>query len=156
MNYIHNNSINDNKEYGMNQYMWAILTACVWGIVPLLEKAGLAKVSPFVGLFYRSLGVVLGLLIMGIFLVKPQQLKAVDGRSIMLLVLGGFLASFIAQICFYHGLKIGEISRVVPISGMYPLVAFLLGVLIFGESFNLVKMAGVGLIIAGVWALKIG
>ena len=140
----------------MNQYLWAILAACIWGIVPLLEKVGLAKVSPFVGLFYRSLGVVLGLLMMGIFLVKPQQLKAIDGRSIMLLVLGGFLASFLAQICFYHGLKMGEVSRVVPISGMYPLIAFLLGVLVLGESFNVVKMMGAGLIIAGVWALKIG
>jgi len=138
----------------MNAFWWAILTACIWGVVPILEKLGLAKIDPFVALFYRCLGVLLGLLFLGIFIVKPQELKAVTPRAIILLVVAGFLASFVAQITFYHGLKIGEVSRVVPIAGTYYLISFLLGIFLLGETLTLVKASGLLLIVAGVWLLK--
>jgi len=140
----------------MNEFTWAILAAFIWGIVPLLEKLGLAKVAPLAGLFYRCCGVLIGLFLLGAFIVKPQEIKSVDLKSILLLALGGFLASFVAQICFYNGLKIGDISKVVPISGTYPLIAFILGVLFLGESITLTKMLGVVFVILGIWALKIG
>ena len=140
----------------MNAFIWAILAAVIWGAVPLLEKLGLTKSQPLAGLFYRCLGVLIGLLLLGLFMLKPQEIKAVDSRSIIFLILGGFLASFVAQICFYNSLKIGEVSRVVPVAGAYPLITFILGVLFLGESINPVKTAGVLLIIIGIWALKIG
>lgn len=138
----------------MNAFMWAILTACIWGIVPIIEKFGLTKVEPFTALFYRCLGVLFGILILGIFVVKPDKLKTVDMRSAVLLMFAGFLASFVAQITFYHGLKIGEVSRVVPISGTYHLIAFILGILIFGEAITLAKAFGMLLIVSGVWFLR--
>ena len=138
----------------MSAFIWAILAAFIWGIVPLLEKLGLAKVNPLTGLFYRCFGVLLGLLLLGLFVLKPQEVKSVDPRSIVLLVMGGFLASFVAQICFYNGLKIGDVSKVVPISGSYPLIAFFLGILFLGESMNLIKTAGALLIVIGIWLLK--
>jgi len=140
----------------MSAFAWAILTACIWGVVPLLEKLGLAKVNPLVGLFYRCLGVVLGILLLGIFMVKPAQIKSVDLRSALLLISGGFLASFLAEITFYHALKVDEVSRVVPISGSYPLVAFILGIVLLGEAISPTKILGVLLIVAGIWTLKAG
>lgn len=138
----------------MSAFLWAVITACIWGVVPILEKLGLAKTEPFVALFYRCLGVILGILVLGIFVLKPEQIKAVPPRSIALFVVAGFLASFAAQITFYHALKIGDVSRVVPISGAYPLIAFLLGILVLGESVTLMKVLGVILIIGGAWLLK--
>lgn len=140
----------------MNSFLWAISAAGIWGVVPLLEKAGLAKADPLVGLFYRCLGVVLGLVVLGAFMVKPDAVKSVDAKSAWFLIAGGFLASFVAQICFYSSLKTGEVSKVVPVSGSYPFIAFLLGVLIFQESFTLLKGAGVFLVVVGIWLLKIG
>jgi len=140
----------------MNAFLWAILAACIWGCVPLLEKLGLTKVEPLVGLFYRCLGVIMGFLLLIIFAIKPHELKAVNLRSVLLLMLGGFLASIVAQVCFYNSLKLGEVSRVVPISGIYPLIAFVLGVLLLGESLTLIKTIGVLLVVAGIWMLKIG
>jgi len=139
----------------MNYFIWAILAAAIWGMVPLLEKIGLSKVDPLVGLFYRCLGVVLGLLVLCLFIVDTKKLKAVDFRSVLFLILGGFLASFVAQICFYQSLKLGDISKVVPISGSYPLIAFLLGVLILGESLSLYKLLGVLLVVLGIWFIKL-
>jgi len=138
----------------MNAFWWAILAAVIWGCVPILEKTGLVRATPFVGLFYRSLGVIIGILILSLFMVKPQELKTIDLKSASFLILGGFLASFVAQLCFYQSLKVGEISRVVPVSGTYPLFAFLLGVLLLGEVMTLSKLFGVLLIVAGVIFLK--
>ena len=140
----------------MNQFVWAILAALVWGVVPLLEKLGLTKVDPLMGLFYRCIGVVIGCLILGTFLIKSGSVKPVDSRSFIFLVLAGFLASIIAQIFFYNGLKVGEVSRVVPIAGSFPLVAFILSWLLLGESISLLKILGVLSIIFGIWALKVG
>jgi len=138
----------------MNAFWWAILTAAIWGCVPLLEKMGLVRTSPLVGLFYRSLGVLIGIVMLSCFMVKPAQLKSIDLKSASFLILGGFLASFVAQLCFYHSLKTGEISRVVPVSGSYPLIAFLLGILFLGETLTLSKLVGVSLVVAGIIFLK--
>ena len=140
----------------MSAFTWALLVAFIWSIVPLFEKLGLAKVAPLAGLFYRCCGVLIGLFLLGVFIVKPQKIKSVDLKSILWLVLGGFLASFVAQVCFYNSLKIIEISKVVPISSAYPLIAFILGVLFLGESGALTKMLGVAFFILGIWAFKIG
>lgn len=140
----------------MNSFWLAIMAAVIWGFVPLLEKVGLGKIEPLAGLFYRSIGVVIGLIILGLFLLKPAEIRSVDLKSALLVMTGGFLASFVATFLFYHALKIGEMSRIVPISGSYPLITFLLGVLILGESFTPLKLLGVILAVLGVWFLKIG
>jgi transporter family protein len=140
----------------MNPITWALCAAGVWGVVPLLEKIGLSKVAPLTGLFYRCMGIVVSSLILGVFFLKPKELKSVDIGSGLLLIASGFLASFVAQIFFYNGLKQGEMSRIVPIAASYPLLTFLLGLLFLGETISMLKIAGVLLVIAGIWALKIG
>ncbi|MBD3264042.1 MAG: EamA family transporter [Candidatus Omnitrophica bacterium] len=140
----------------INAFFWAFLTALIWGVVPLIEKIGLIKAKPLAGLFYRSLGVFLAIPLMLIFLIRPSQLRSLDVRSALLLISGGFLASFVAQFCFYNSLKTGEVSRVVPVAGMYPLVSFILGIMILGESVTLIKLFGVVLVVTGVWLLKAG
>ena len=139
----------------MSGFVWATIAALIWGVVPLFEKLGLSRVSPLVGLFYRCVGVILGMILLSVFMVKPQEIKAVDVRSALFLILAGFFASFIAQICFYHGLKLGDISRIVPISASYPFITFLIGVAVLGEGINGYKIVGVLLVLLGVWFLKI-
>ncbi len=140
----------------MTAFWWAFLTACIWGVVPILEKIGLADTSPFVGLFYRSLGVIFGLVIFSFFVLNVQEVRSVNTKSALFLILAGFLASFVAQLVFYHALKIGEVSKVVPISASYPLIAFLLAFIFLGESFSTLKAIGIGLILCGIWALRLG
>ncbi len=140
----------------MTTFKWAIITACVWGVVPLIEKIALGKVTPFVGIFYRCTGVTLGMILLGTLMIKPQELGAIDARSVFLLVLAGFLANFVGQLLFFHGLKGGEVSTFVPIAGSFPLVSFILGVLFLGESINAFKIGGVLMITLGILALKHG
>jgi len=37
----------------MTAFLWAIITACIWGVVPIFEKTGLTRATAFAGLFYR-------------------------------------------------------------------------------------------------------
>lgn len=139
----------------MKAFYFALMTAVVWGIVPILEKMGVARIAPLAGVFIRSCGVIIGIAIMAIFNNQAVRiaLKA-DPRTIFLLVLGGFMASIVGQIFFYNALKIGEASKVVPIAGIYPLVAFLLGVIFLGETFTAVKLGGVIFVVLGLFLLR--
>ena len=56
------------------------------------------------------------------------------------------MASIIGQLCFYRALKLGEVSRVVPIGASYPVLAFILGTLFLGESINVAKVGGIVLV----------
>jgi transporter family protein len=140
----------------MNAFYWALLAAGLWGFIPVLEKIGLAKTDTMTGLFYRCLGVLLGMILVFPFMLKPEQVKSIDGRSAWLLIVSGFIASFVAQLAYYNGLKIGDVSRVVPIAGSYPFITFLLGIWLLGESFAPVKLIGVAFIVAGIWVLRVG
>lgn len=166
----------------------AILTALIWGIVPILEKLGLKDIPPLWGLFFRCCGVVIGLLILGGFLLKDTAIKPINTsptlysnnhgdkiskqvdslphpykriwqslniRQIFLLLMSGLLASVVGQVFFYLSLQKGEVSRIVPIAGSYPLISFLLGIFFLGESFNLVKTLAVILIIFGIWLIRL-
>lgn len=137
-------------------FVWALLTALVWGIVPILEKLGLQKVQPDTGLFLRSLGVIIGGAILLIFKFTSLkiELSAVSAKTVFFLILGGFLASFIAQLFFYRALKLGEVSRVVPIASVYPLIAFLLALIFLNEKITITKTLGLCFVLLGILLLR--
>ena len=140
----------------MNPFLWALLAALIWGITSVIEKFVLGRVEPIPGLFYRCLGVIIGIIILATLMLKPSQIKAVDSRSAVLLMFAGFLGSFVAFIAFYKGLKAGELSLVVPVAGSFYLIAFVLGIFLFKETVTFVKLLGVFLITVGVWLLGTG
>ena len=127
----------------------------MWGIVPVIEKIGLSRLSPQAGIFVRCLAIFLGAGVLLAF--KPQiipELSAVPRKYIYLIMAAGFTANFLGQLMFYHAFKGGDVSRVVPIAGAYPLISFLTGILILGEKVAIGKSLGVGCILAGVFLLK--
>jgi transporter family protein len=138
----------------MSAFWWAVLTACIWGIVPLLEKQGLGHSDPTVGVFARSVGVVIGLVIFGALWSPWKALLNLQVGAFALLALGGFLASFVGQMVFYHALKIGHVSQVTPVSGAYPLVAAILAWIIFREPITTARVLGVVFIVLGVLFLR--
>lgn len=139
----------------MNSFSWALLTALTWGCVPVIEKLGLLKISPVIGLFYRCLGVVLGITLLTLLKGKEIRASFHDVHPAMLfLVLGGLLASVLGQLFFYNALKTGEASQVVPLAAAYPIITFILGVAFLGEKFTLAKLGGLVLIMVGTFFLK--
>ncbi|MBU4311773.1 MAG: EamA family transporter [Candidatus Omnitrophica bacterium] len=139
----------------MKAFYFALATAVVWGAVPILEKMGVSRIAPLAGVLIRSFGVIIGLFILAIFNNDALRLAfKADPRTIFLLVVSGIMASIVGQIFFYNALKIGEVSKLVPIAGTYPLFAFLLGVIFLGEGFTLVKAGGVIFVVLGLFLLR--
>jgi bacterial/archaeal transporter family protein len=139
----------------MTPFTWALLTAITWGFVPVIEKLGLVKLNPMVGLFYRCLGVIFGIVFL--LLLKGQEIRSSFAQlhgGMALLIGGGFLASVVGQIFFYNALKAGEASKVVPLAAAYPLVSFILGVLFLSEKVSAAKITGLFLIVLGIFFLK--
>jgi len=140
----------------LSAFTWALLAAFCWGFAPALEKVGLrGTVDPAIGVFIRSIGVVLGTLLFIPFLPRLSgRVAELTPRNWIFLCLGGLVASVIGQLCFYRALKIGEVSRVVPIGASYPVLALLFGILFFGEAFSWSKMAGIAFVVTGVFLLR--
>ena len=139
----------------MKAFYFALMTALVWGIVPIMEKMGVSRIAPMAGLFLRSCGVIIGISVLAVF--NTQALKTAlkaDPRTILLLAAGGFMASIVGQIFFYNALKIGEASKVVPVAGIYPLVAFLIAIIFLGETITIAKVIGMTSILAGLYLLR--
>jgi transporter family protein len=135
---------------------WAVLASFCWGFAPLFEKIGLrGDIDPVVGVLVRTFGVLVGVLILIPTVPKlSSRFAEMTLRNWICLGMGGLIASVIGQLCFYRALKIGEISKVVPIGASYPVLAFLLGTLFFHESITWSKAGGIALVIAGVFLLR--
>ncbi len=141
---------------GLSAFTWALLAAFCWGFAPVLEKIGLkGTVDPIVGVIVRTLGVLFGaLLFIPLAPRLTSRFSELPFKSWVFLCLGGLVASIVGQLCFYRALKVGEVSRVVPIGASYPVLAFLFGILFFHEAFTWHKMAGIVLVVSGVYLLR--
>jgi transporter family protein len=139
----------------MKSYYFALLTALLWGLVPVFEKIGLSRLSPQAGIFVRCLAVSFGALILVTF--KPEilpELGRTPVKYIGLIVGAGFTANFLGQLLFYNALKNGDVSKVVPIAGAYPLIAFIMGIFILGEKITAAKTFGIGFVLLGIFLLR--
>lgn len=130
------------------------VTAILWGATPILEKMGLAKVDPLVGVTIRSAIVTAGLLILTFVLGKGRDLLSIDSKSILLFGASGMMAGLLGMWTYYTALKMEATSKIVPIAACYPLVTALLSVLILQEGLSLSRVVGTALIVSGIWLVK--
>jgi transporter family protein len=131
-----------------------IITALLWGATPIIEKIGLAKVDPLIGVTIRSTIVTVGLLMLIFLLGKGRSLTELDGKSILIFGASGVMAGLLGMWTYYMALRIEATSKIVPIAACYPLVTALLSVLILKEGITLPRVIGTGLIVSGIWLVK--
>lgn len=130
------------------------ITALLWGATPILEKMGLAKVDPLIGVTVRSAIVTAGLLILTFLLGKGKALMEVDGKGFLIFGASGLMAGILGMWTYYMALKMEATSKVVPIAACYPLVTALLSVLILNEGLSVSRVIGTALIVSGIWLVK--
>ncbi len=136
-------------------FIFALVTALLWGFAPVFEKAGLSgTIDPYIGVVIRSITImIVGLL--GLFLVgRTGELAGVDLKSALFLIAGGLFAGFFGQFTYYSALKTGDASVVVPIAAAYPLITLIISVVFLHEAFTISKAAGIVMIVAGVILLR--
>ena len=131
-----------------------VVATLLWGATPILEKIGLTKVDPVVGITVRSAVATVGLLILSLLLGRGRALIEVDGKGFLLFGLSGLLAGALGMWAYYAALKMEATSKIVPISASYPLVTALLTVLILREGVTLPRVIGTALIVIGIWFVK--
>ncbi len=131
-----------------------IITTLLWGATPIIEKIGLAKVDPLVGVTVRSTVVTIGLFILLLFMGKGRELIEVSGRNILLFGASGVMAGLLGMWTYYMALRMEATSKIVPIAASYPLVTAFLSVLILREGVTLSRVAGTALIVSGIWLVK--
>jgi transporter family protein len=131
-----------------------IITALLWGATPIMEKIGLARVDPLIGVTIRSAIVTAGLLILTFLLGKGRALVELDGKSVLIFGASGIMAGLLGMWTYYMALKMEATSKIVPIAACYPLVTTLLSVLILKEGITLPRVIGTALIVSGIWLVK--
>jgi transporter family protein len=131
-----------------------VVATLLWGATPILEKIGLTKVDPVVGITIRSAVATVGLLILTLLLGRGRALIEVDGKGFFLFGASGLLAGALGMWAYYAALKMEATSKIVPISASYPLVTALLSVLILREGVTLPRLIGTALIVIGIWFVK--
>jgi len=138
----------------LSVFSWAAIAMLLWGCAPIFEKAGLAKVSALTGVAVRSWVIAACLLILITATRGWAQLQAVDVRTVILLGVGGIMAGLLGQAAYYAALRLGEASRVVPLTAAFPLVTVALAIPLFREGLSLTKLLGALLVVGGVTLLR--
>jgi transporter family protein len=135
-------------------FLFALLTILFWGGASILDKLALARLQPLAGVAARSFAISLAAGAAVAVSLRERAWQGVDARSWGFIILSGMFSGLLGQWTYYRALKYAEASRVVPIVGSFPLVAFLLGVLLLGESLTLQKLCGTILVVAGIALLR--
>jgi bacterial/archaeal transporter family protein len=136
--------------------LWAFLlmTTVFWGTAAIFDKLALGKTPPFTGMMVRQFILTGLLLAVGLLTGRIGSMAALDARSVFFFALSGICGGAAGLWTYYHALRLGGASLVVPITATYPLVAVLLSWLILHEGLTLSRVAGTALIVVGVWLVK--
>ncbi|MFH0939578.1 MAG: EamA family transporter [Planctomycetota bacterium] len=138
----------------MKLIIFLLLTNLFWGMAAIFDKLALGKTSPFTGMMVRQFILTGILLAVGVGSGRLGNLGTLDGRSIVLFGLSGICGGAAGLWTYYHALRLGGASLVVPITATYPLIAVLLSWLILQESLTVSRIIGTALIVLGVWLVK--
>ncbi|OYD09007.1 EamA family transporter [Paludifilum halophilum] len=132
------------------EMIYALLAALSFGIAPIFEKLGLSRTEPTMALFLRAAVTTLLVAIYLFFSERGTSAAVLDLKSLIYVLLGGVFGVLFAQFFYFKALQFGDVGRVMPVVGSFPVLAFLLSVMIFGESVTLGKALGVLFVVTGV------
>ena len=132
--------------------MCAFGSALFAGLTSILAKCGIRKTDSTVATAIRTIIVLLFSWAMVFIVGSQNQLAALDGRSLLFLVLSG-LATGASWLCYYRALQLGDINRVVPIDKSSTVLTILLAALLLDEPVSVTKGAGIALIAVGTFLM---
>ncbi len=136
-----------NTDHKKTKGIWlpyAVGAAVFAALTSVLAKLGINGVESNLGTAIRT-GVVLIMALVIVFVKgKQRELKIVDRKELLFIVLSG-LATGASWLCYYYAIQNGIVSVVVPIDKMSILVSVLFSYIVFHEK--LTKKATVGLLL---------
>lgn len=120
-----------------------------WGLHGLFDKKAVELADPLVVFFARSLFDALTLAVFAIYLKVARVPIALKSKRTW--VFAGFSAACLAigYLCYLKAMSLSTASYVVVITGCYPLLMYLFALFFLKEKFNLLRFAGVILVVLG-------
>src|SRR5579863_2111716 len=134
---------------------WALLSALFAAATALLAKVGVAHVDSNLATAVRTS--VVGLFAWGIVLAlgKHGEMRDLDRRTMLFLVLSG-LATGLSWLCYFRALQMGPASRVAPLDKLSVPMVMIFAWLLLGEKLNPATLLGGLLITAGAMVMVLG
>ena len=114
--------------------MWLIFafgSALFAGVTSILAKCGIRETDSTVATAIRTV-VVLAFSWLMVFVVGSQdQLRALDARTLVFLILSG-LATGASWLCYFKALQLGDVNKVVPVDKSSTVLTILLAAVLLG------------------------
>ncbi len=130
-----------------NWVAWALLSALFAAATAVLAKVGVAGVDSNLATAIRTTVVVVFAWSIAIALGKHGEIRQVEGRTWLFLVLSG-LATGLSWLCYFRALQLGPASRVAPIDKLSVVLVMVFAVAFLGEKLSPMALIG-GAMIAG-------
>lgn len=135
--------------------MWIIFafgSALFAGLTAILAKCGIRDTDSNVATALRTIVVLVFSWIM-VFVVGAQSgLGAVQGRTLLFLVLS-VLSTGASWLCYFKALQMGDVNKVTPIDKSSTILTMVLAFIFLGESFGLIQLMALVLIGAGTYLM---
>ena len=136
--------------------MWmvmAVLSAVFAAATSILAKCGIRHTDSDVATAIRTGYVLIFAWLMVLIKGSYTSIGAIDGKSLVFIVLSG-LATGASWICFYKGLALGDVNKVVAIDKSSTIITILLAIVLFNETNHLqIKLISTFLISVGIFLM---
>jgi transporter family protein len=129
----------------------ASVAMLAWGAAAICDKFGMRGVtSPLLALTVRLTVATVAVYVYALSAGVLPELRTLPRGNLLALAIGGLLASLVAQGAYFMALRHADVSRVVPFTASYPVIALVLAVLLLREPLTLPKVVGTLMIIGGL------
>src|SRR3984885_8449287 len=132
----------------MNWIVWALLSALFAAATAILAKVGVAHVDSNLATAVRTTVVLVFAWAIALALGKHGELRLIDRRTLLFLVLAG-MATGLSWLCYFRALQLRPASRVAPLDKLSVPLVMVLAWLLLGEKLTLPAVAGGLLITTG-------
>lgn len=133
----------------------ALMTSVLWGITPILDKIGVGKASPSAVMAIRFTTTFFCVIPLFFLPRLRSEIVNLDSRTVGCIVSAAILSAIMGITMYFMAMKTMEATQVTPICASYPLMTFVLGVIILHEPLTLMKTLGTILTVAGVVLLSL-
>ncbi|MDI9610096.1 MAG: DMT family transporter [Archaeoglobales archaeon] len=129
--------------------IFAIISAILWGIAPILDRYALSAGAPiYTALAIRAFGALSATLLI-VALLRETDLNF-GLNSLTALLIAGAIGGALAMIFYYKALDLIGASKTVPITAIYPMFTALFSIILLSESITLKTFVGIVFIVIGV------
>jgi len=133
----------------MRYLPWAVLALVAYSLVPPLVRVATRDLnSTVVALVTNAILVVVAL---GIVVAQGEDVRAAVTSPVAPYMLAAGVALSVGILAYYQALKLGPVSVVTPIFGMFLVTSSAVGVLFLEESLTARKLAGIGFAVVAVY-----